>query len=96
LLRAGVLEQICQFVQGPAAMIYCQDAALGTGNRYHSRGDDPEYTRQHFERYVALNPIVTSQHFSEVGEVKAPHDPIPHEELVETRFVANHASPFNQ
>jgi hypothetical protein len=43
-----------------------------------------------------LNPIVTSQHFSEVGEVKAPHDPIPHEELVETRFVANHASPFNQ
>jgi DNA-binding CsgD family transcriptional regulator len=85
-LWPGVLEQICKFVPGPAAMIYCQDAALRTGNRFHSWGDDPEYTRQYFERYIALNPIVTSQHFSEVGEVKAAHDLIPYDELVETRF----------
>jgi DNA-binding CsgD family transcriptional regulator/PAS domain-containing protein len=85
-LWAGALEQICQFVRGPAAMIYCQDAALRTGSRFHSWGDDPEYTRQYFERYIALNPIVTTQHFSEVGEVKTAHDLIPYEELVETRF----------
>jgi DNA-binding CsgD family transcriptional regulator/PAS domain-containing protein len=85
-LWPGALEQICQFVQGPAAMIYCQDVALRTGKRFHSWGDDPEYTRQYFERYIALNPIVTTQHFSEVGEVKTAHDLIPYDELVETRF----------
>ena len=39
-LWPAVLEQICDFVGGPAAMIFSHDDALN-GHRFFSWGDDP-------------------------------------------------------
>lgn len=86
LLWPRVLEQTCAFVGTCAAMIFAQDAALKSGNRYYSWGDDPTYTRLYFEKYIKMSPFIVAQHLFQIGEVKTIHDLVPHDELLETQF----------
>jgi DNA-binding CsgD family transcriptional regulator len=87
------LKQICAFIRGPAAMIFAHDGALKAGYRFHSWGDDPEYTRLYFERYAAINPVNPAQLLLDLGEVKAALDLVPRRELMETRFYREWAKP---
>ena len=92
-LWPAALEQICAFIQGPAAMIFAHDAALKGGHRFHSWGDDPDYTRLYFERYAAINPVNPAQFLVDLGVVKSALDLVPRHELVETRFYREWAEP---
>ena len=44
----SALEGVAGFVGGAAAMMFWQDAFIAKGERYHSWGDDPEYTKSYF------------------------------------------------
>lgn len=85
-LWPDVLAGACSFVAGCAAMIFAQDAALRSGNRYYSWGDDPTYTQLYFKKYIKMSPFVIAQHLFDVCDVKTVYDLVPHSELVETRF----------
>lgn len=63
------LEGVAAFVGGAAAMLFWQDALLAKGGRYHSWGDDPEFTRSYFEKYIALSPVRKIQYLIPVGNV---------------------------
>jgi DNA-binding CsgD family transcriptional regulator len=92
-LWPDVLENICGFVGGPAAMLFAHDISLKRGHRFHSWGDDPNYTRLYFERYAAINPVNPAQLLLELGAVKSALDLVPRRELVETRFYREWALP---
>ena len=64
LLWPRVLEKTCAFVGACAAMIFAQDAALKSGNRYYSWGDDPAYTRLYFEKYIKMSPFAVHKECS--------------------------------
>jgi hypothetical protein len=88
-----VLERISAFVHGPGAMNFCYDAALKTGQRFYSWGDDPDYTRSYFEHYAAISPFLPAQLLLDVGEVKSVFELVPQSEFVETRFYREWAKP---
>lgn len=92
-LWPAALEQICFFVGGPAAMIFAHDGALRSGQRFFPWGDDLDFTRLYFDRYVKINPIVLAQSLLDVGEVGTAPDLAPWEEFIETRFYREWAAP---
>jgi len=63
------LEGVAGFVGGAAAMIFWQDSLIAKGKRYSSWGDDPEYTKSYFSKYMALYPIRAIQHLIPIGRV---------------------------
>ena len=63
------LEGVSSFVGGAAAMIFWQDAILAKGGRYHSWGDDPNFTKSYFDKYMMLSPVRKLQHLIPVGKV---------------------------
>ena len=63
------LEGVAAFVGGAAAMLFWQDSLLAKRGRYHSWGDDPEFTRSYFEKYIALSPVRKIQYLIPVGNV---------------------------
>lgn len=65
------LEGVANFVGGAAAMMFWQDALIAKGQRYSSWGDDPEYTKSYFGKYIALNPLRSIQHLIPVGRIIA-------------------------
>jgi DNA-binding CsgD family transcriptional regulator/PAS domain-containing protein len=80
------LELACAFVGGAASVIICHDTERNSVVHYHAWGADPSYKRLYVEAYVKLNPLVAARALLDVGEVKAAHDLIPHDELMQTRF----------
>ena len=88
-----MLERVSAFVHGPGTLIFCHDAALKTGQRFYSWGDDPDYTRSYFDHYAAINPVLPAQLLLDVGDVKSVYDLIPQQEFVETRFYREWVKP---
>lgn len=87
------LERICDFVGGPAAMLFSHDGALNNGHRFFSWGDDPHYTQLYFKQYAAINPINPAQMLLDIGEVKAALDLVSPAEFADTRFYREWAEP---
>ena len=81
-----VLAAVCRYVGGSAAMIYWHDSVFLTGDRYHSWGDDPVYTKLYFETYVELNPAIAMIVRAPVGNAVAFSSLIAQPELRVTRF----------
>jgi DNA-binding NarL/FixJ family response regulator len=92
-LWPSALGQACGYVGGGASLIFWTDYALKTGTRFLSWGDDPEWTRLYFEKYIPYNPMIPAQYFSEVEEVKTAHDLTPYQELVQTKFYKEWMAP---
>lgn len=68
-LWPSALEGVAEFVGGAAAMMFWQDALIAKGQRYSSWGDDPEYTKSYFGKYIALNPLRPIQHLIPLGRI---------------------------
>ena len=68
-LWPAALEQVAGFVGGAAAMVFWQDALIATGQRFSSWGDDPEYTKSYFAKYIAFNPLRAVQHLIPIGRI---------------------------
>jgi DNA-binding CsgD family transcriptional regulator len=68
-LWPAALQGVAGFVGGAAAMMFWQDALIAKGQRYSSWGDDPEYTKSYFGKYIALNPLRPIQHLIPVGQI---------------------------
>ncbi|MDO8360223.1 MAG: helix-turn-helix transcriptional regulator [Devosia sp.] len=68
-LWPSALQAVAGFIGGAAAMMFWQDALIAKGERYHSWGDDPEYTASYFGDYIADNPLRKIQHLIPVGKV---------------------------
>ncbi len=56
VLWPAVLERVCTYMSGCIAVIHSQNVVSKTGNRYYSWGDDPEYMRLYFDKYIKMNP----------------------------------------
>lgn len=80
------LEGIAGFVGGAAAMIFWQDSLIAKGQRYSSWGDDPEYTKSYFSKYIALNPIRPVQHLIPIGRVTSISDIVGQGEMHASAF----------
>src|SRR5690242_16343569 len=87
------LEQACAFLTGCAAAIYSQDIRLKRGTRYHSWGDDPEFTRVYFTDYVRINPLVPHMAMQAVGGIYCASTLIPYEQLRASRFFKEWVAP---
>ena len=81
-----VLGTICSYVGGVASMIFWQDSALQTGNRYYSWGDDPHFTRLYFQKYIRLSPVIGIQHLVPIAEAVAVSNLVPQDEMLKSRF----------
>jgi hypothetical protein len=57
-----------------------------TGSVYYESGTDPYYTKLYFDKYVKLDPSVTSHYFADVEQPIATVDYMPYQEFLETRF----------
>lgn len=82
----AALEGVAGFVGGAAVMMFWQDSMLAKGGRYHSWGDDPEYTKSYFGEYIALNPIRKMQPLVPVGKVVSISGLIGAKQMREGRF----------
>jgi DNA-binding CsgD family transcriptional regulator/PAS domain-containing protein len=92
-LWPAALERACEFIRGVAAAIYSQDVILKLGTRYHSWGDDVEFTRVYFSDYVKLNPLVPGFMLQQVGEVFSASSLMPYNELCASRFFKEWVEP---
>jgi hypothetical protein len=95
-LWPGVLEGVCTYMSSCTAVIYSQNAVNKSGSRYYSWGDDREYTRLYFEKYIKMSPFTTVPLLLEVGEAKTMYDMVPYSEIVETRFYKEWMQPQGQ
>jgi len=86
VLWPAVLERVCTYMSGCIAVIHSQNVVSKTGNRYYSWGDDPEYMRLYFDKYIKMNPFAIGSLLKEVGEPTTIFDMVPYSEIVETRF----------
>src|SRR5262249_33719902 len=88
-----VLEKIAGFVRGPAAGLVWQDTANQDGGFYFSWGDDPHYTRLHWETYVKLQPFAIQWSMVPVGKVVSSADLMPLDEFHASRYYKEWAAP---
>jgi len=86
VLWPAVLERVCTYMSGCTAIIHSQNLVSKSGNRYYSWGDDREYTRLYFEKYIMMNPFATGILLMGIGEITSCYDIVPYSEAVETRF----------
>jgi DNA-binding CsgD family transcriptional regulator len=92
-LWPGVLEQVGRFVGGPSASLISQDTVRQTGNIYYAWGDDPEFRRLYFEKYITLNPLTPMALFVDAGKVVSATDLMSWEEMQESRFFKEWVQP---
>ena len=85
-LWCPVLQQIGDFVGGPAAALYSKDTVRKTGDLFHMFGVETEYVQSYFDKYVRFDPFTTSRFFFPVEQVISTKDIMPHEEYRETIF----------
>ncbi|MBW8852928.1 MAG: helix-turn-helix transcriptional regulator, partial [Bradyrhizobium sp.] len=85
-LWPSALEGVAEFVGGTAAMMFWQDSLIAKGQRYNSWGDDPEYTKTYFGKYIALNPLRPVQHLIPVGRVVSLAEIVGRRELLRGTF----------
>ena len=88
-----VLQQIGNFVGGPAAALYSKDTVRKTGNIFYSHGVENESVQSYFDKYVRFDPFTTSRFFFPVEQVISTQDIMSHDELFETIFFKEWAKP---
>ena len=88
-----VLQQIGDFVGGPAAALYSKDTVRKTGNLFYSHGVETEFTQSYFDKYVKLDPFTTSRYFFPVEQIISTQDITSHDEFFETIFYKEWAKP---
>jgi DNA-binding CsgD family transcriptional regulator/PAS domain-containing protein len=79
-----VLLRVCGFVGGAASGIFSKDSVNQSGEMYHTWGDDPEFTRLYFSKYVKFDPFTTAHFFFDVGDVISIDNIMPYDEYQET------------
>ena len=85
-LWCPLLQQIGNFVGGPAAALYAKDLVQKTGNLFFSYGVEPEFTQNYFDKFVRFDPFTTSRFFFPVEQVISRKDITPHEAFRQTTF----------
>lgn len=86
-LWPDALRAAARFVGGCAAAIYSKDPTSHSGGVLHDDGGlSPAYRALYFERYVQLDPATTRHFFTEIGELVATIDIMPHAEFQQSRF----------
>ena len=89
-----VLEKICRFVGGSAAVIWARDAALRTGTLHHQVGFDPRWEQAYLDRYIKLDPASAAYLVLDAGVVYSNSQLIPQAEFLElARFYKEWAGP---
>lgn len=81
------LRETARFVGGCSAAIYTKDPTSRSGGvLYDDGGLSLHYRALYFERYVQLDPATTRHFFTEIGELVATADIMPHAEFEQSRF----------
>lgn len=93
-LWPDVLHATCDYVVGCAAMLNSQDLATRSGQRAFSWGDDPEFTRSYFEKYIKINPMLPPFVISAQPEqVLSIPELLPYDEFLDTKFYKEWVKP---
>lgn len=92
-LWSSVLASTCAFLDGVSAAIYGQNVVARTGQFCFSWGDNPDYTRIYFERYIGINPLLPHFMMARVGEIFTASQLMPPKEMAATRFAKEWLAP---
>ena len=92
-LWPSALQQIGEFVGGPAAALYSKDTVRKTGNVFYEFGVEPRFVQSYFDKYVKFDPFTTTRYFFPVEHVVSMKDIVPHEEYRQTTFFKEWAKP---
>lgn len=86
-LWPAALRAVAYFVGGHSAAIYSKDPTSKSGGVHYGDGGIPiEWASLYFERYVQLDPATTRHFFTDIGELVATADIMPHEQFEQSRF----------
>jgi DNA-binding CsgD family transcriptional regulator len=81
----GVLEEVCEFVDGRAAGLLFKDSVSKFGNAYYQHGVDMRFMESYAETYVRFDPMSTLLFFEE-GQIVTTPDLVPYDEFLQGRF----------
>lgn len=82
-----VLHATCDYVVGCAAMLNSQDFVTRSGQKIFSWGDNPEFTRSYFEKYIKINPMLPPFIMgAQPEQVLSIPELLPYDEFLGTRF----------
>jgi hypothetical protein len=85
---------ITGYMRGMATVLMAQDTVTGVGTFYSSWGEDPHYTKLHFEKYAKLNPAVVPMNLNvKPGEVCSLSTLIPRNQFLKSRPYQEWAQP---
>lgn len=88
------LRAAASFVGGCSAALYSKDPTSRSGGvHYADGGISPAWSAVYFERYVQLDPATTRHFFTEIGELVATADIMPHEQFAQSRFFREWVQP---
>lgn len=90
---SDALEATARFICGPAAALVSQDAGDHSGRFFFSWGDDPYYTKLHWEKYIKLHPFLLQMMLVPAGGIFSVADVMPLEEFYATRYYKEWAAP---
>ncbi|MGH6735866.1 MAG: helix-turn-helix transcriptional regulator [Methyloceanibacter sp.] len=88
-----VLRRVADFIEGCAAVLYSHDVVHASGRFHFNWGDNPDYTRAYFERYIRLNPLAPHFMMAAPGDVVVASRMMPYEELVASQFFQEWCAP---
>jgi len=93
-LWESVLEKVCGFLPGGAAMLGIDDTAKKSVRLVVEWGNDPHFLQLHDNYYTRLNPMtVPTLLYAKPGSVLGSSDLVPYEELIATRFFREWIAP---
>jgi DNA-binding CsgD family transcriptional regulator len=92
-LWSSVLEATAEFVRGPAAALVSQNASDHSGGFFFSWGDDPYYSKLHFEKYIKIHPVLAQMTLVPPGDIFTIGDLMPTEEFHASRYYKEWAKP---
>jgi DNA-binding CsgD family transcriptional regulator len=88
-----VLRKLAGFAGTTISALTSADIASRKGGFYFSWGDDPQYTKLYFDKYIKLNPFLVPMMLLDAGEVRSVSDVMPMDQLRATRFYKEWAGP---
>ncbi len=93
-LWESVLEKVCGFLPGGAAMLGIDDTTKKSVRLVVEWGNDPHFLQLHDSYYTRLNPMtVPTLLYAKPGSVLGSSDLVPYEELTATRFFREWIAP---
>jgi DNA-binding CsgD family transcriptional regulator/PAS domain-containing protein len=93
-LWGSVLEKSTKFAEAAASSLTSWSLTSKVAKVQYSFGVTPEAHRDYEEIYSKIDPRHTGIFFFGVGEVVSSSDIVPYEEMLESRFVREYASPL--